>query len=47
MKIMEEIRNEEKFSNVLPVSIKCWWRENDAVYALHNAQNAYLGAHNL
>ena len=47
MKIMEEIDNEEKFSNALSVSVKCGWRENDALYVLHNEQNAYLWAHNL
>ena len=36
MKIMEEIKNGENFSNTLPVSIKRGWRENDAVYVLHN-----------
>ena len=44
MKIMEKIKNEEKFFNALPVSIKC---ENDAVYVLHNDHNAYIGAQNL
>ena len=40
MKIMEEIKNEEKFSNALPVSIKFGWRENDTVHVLHNEHNA-------
>ena len=47
MKIMEKIKNEEKFSNALSVPIKCGWRENDAVYVLHNENNAYIGAQNL
>ena len=47
MNIMEEIKHKKKFSYALPVSIKCGWRENDAVYILHNEQNAHLGAHNL
>ena len=47
MNIMEKIKNEEKFSKALPVSIKCGWRENDAVYVLHNEHNAYIGAQNL
>ena len=29
---MEKIKNEEKFSNALSVSIKCGWRQNGAVY---------------
>ena len=44
---MEKIKNEEKSSNALPVSIKCGWRLNDAVYALHNEHIAYIGAQNL
>ena len=44
---MEKIKNEEKFSNALPVSIKCGWRRNDAVYVLHDAPNAYIWAQNL
>ena len=47
MKIMEKIWNEETFSNALPVSIKCGWRENDAIYVLHNEHNAYIRAQNL
>ena len=47
IKIMEKIKNEEKFSHALPVSIKCGWRENDVVYVLHNERNAYIGAQNL
>ena len=46
MKIVEKIKNEEKLSNALPVSIKCRWRSNDAVYVLHNEQNGYIGAQN-
>ena len=45
MKIMENIKNEEKFSIALPVSIKCVWRENDAVNVLHNEHNVNIGAH--
>ena len=44
---MDKIENEEKLSNVLPVSIKCGLRYNDAVYVLHNEHNAYIGAQNL
>ena len=46
MKIMEKIKNEEKLSNALSVSIKCVGRQNDAVYVLHNEHNAYIGAQN-
>ena len=38
MKIMEKIKNEEKLSNALPISI------NYAVYVLHNEHNAYSRA---
>ena len=47
MKIMEEINNEEKLSNALPVLIKCGWRQNDAVYILRNEHNAHIGTQNL
>ena len=47
MKIMEKNKNEEKFSNALPVSIKCGWRKNDAINVLHNELNAYIGTQNL
>ena len=46
-KNMEKIKNEEKLSNALPVSIKYGWRSNDAVYVLHNKHNVYIGAQNL
>ena len=41
---MEKIKNEEKLSNALPVSIKCEWSQNDTVYARHYEHNAYIGA---
>ena len=47
MKIMEKIKNEEKLSNALPVSIKCGWRENNAVYVLHNEHNVFIWTQNL
>ena len=33
-------------SNTLHVSVKCWRRWNDAVYILHNEQNAHIWARN-
>ena len=47
MKITGKIKNEEKLSNALPVSIKCGRRQNDAVYVLHNEHNTNIGAQNL
>ena len=47
MKNMEKIKNEKKFSNELPISMKCLWRYNDAVNALHDEYNAYTWAQNL
>ena len=44
MKIMQKIKNEEKLTNALPVSIKREWHYNDAVYVLHNERNAYIAA---
>ena len=44
---MEKIKNEEKLCNARPVSIKCGWRWNDAVYVLHNEHKEYIRAHNL
>ena len=39
-----EIKNEEKLTNALPVSIKRGWRRNDAVFVLHNKYNEYIRA---
>ena len=47
MEIMEKIKNDEKLSNELPVSIECGWCWNDVVYVLHNKHNVYIGAQNL
>ena len=46
MAILEKIKNEEKLSKALPVSIKFGWRWNDAIYGLHNEYNAYIGVQN-
>ena len=43
MKSMEKIKNKEKCSNALPVSIKCSWRENDVVYVLYKNSMHRLG----
>ena len=40
MKIIEKIKNEVKLPNALPVSMKCGWRLNDAVNALHDEHNS-------
>ena len=44
---MKKIKNEEKLFNALPVSIKCGWRRNYAVFVLHNENNEYIRAQNL
>ena len=47
MEIREKIKNEEKLSNALPVSIKCWWHLKHHIIILRDEQNAYIGAQNL
>ena len=47
MKIMEKVKNEDELANALRVSIKCGWRQNDAINALHDEHNAYIRAKNI
>ena len=47
MKVMEKIKNEEKLSYALPVSIKCGWRENDVDNVQQDEDNAYIGVQTL
>ena len=40
---MEKIKKWREIIKCI-VSIKCWWRWNDAVYVLHNERNEYIRA---